>query len=329
MDGEHRLNILTEGLSTGVSTTCKRHGISRTLFYRWLKRYKEAGLSGLSGRKRVSPPHNKTKDEIVGRILGVAKRYPRLGPREIMYRLEEQGCSISESAVYNSLKLHGLTTRQARLRYARGTAQREAVSLPSLKDMAVGECWIFWITAFASATARHEVVYEFTVFDYHTKIACSRLYSACKHDNFINLLNAVALPIAHCLELDPKHFCIVPSPYLTERAKRELGEQLESLLATSGIDAKLHNLCEELSLQYVEPLRKAYTNAMSTSLLPLMVNGCTLPELKAALQSFLRTYNFRASVDYGTITCSPIEYLANQAKREIILPIWAYLDRDY
>lgn len=329
MEGEDRLSIITEGLSMGVSTACKKHGISRTLFYRWLKRYKEAGLSGLSTRKRASPPHNKTAKEIVGRILALAKRHPRLGPREIMYRLEEQGLLISESAVYNSLKLYGLTTRQARLRYARGRLQHEADGSPIFHDMTAGECWILWITAFASSIAGHEVVYEFTVFDYRTRIACSRLYGTSRTDNFANLLNAVAIPIAHCLELDPRHFCIVPSPYLAERAKRELGKQLEALSATTGLDAKLHMLFGEALLQHIEPLRKAYTSAMSSSLLPLMQSGCSFQELKFALQSFVRTYNFRAAIDYGTITCSPIEYLANQEKREIILPIWAYLDRDY
>jgi len=69
MEGEDKLSIITEGLTSGVSTTCRKHGISRTLFYRWLKRYKEAGLSGLSTAKRVSPPHNKTRDETISRLL--------------------------------------------------------------------------------------------------------------------------------------------------------------------------------------------------------------------------------------------------------------------
>lgn len=188
---------------------------------------------------------------------------------------------------------------------------------------------IFWVTAFASSIAGHAVLYEFTIFDYHTRLACSRMYAACKHESFANLLNAVAIPIAQCLELDPKHFCLVPSPYLTEKAKLELGEQLETLLATSGMDAKLHVLCGETARLHIEPLRKIYTNALSSYMLPLILKGCSFRELKGALQSFVRTYNFRTSIDYGTITCSPIEYLANLAKSEIILPIWAYLDRDY
>jgi len=329
MISESRLNILSEGLSAGVSVACRKHGISRTLFYRWLKRYKEGGLAGLSGGKRASRPHNKTPDEVVSQILMLAKRYPRLGPREIMYRLEEQGLLISESAVYNSLRLHELTTRQSRIRYARGLGQQQSMAPPNFEDMRRGECWLLWTTAFASATMGHNVVYEFTFFDYRTRLACSRIYSTSKYENFADLLNAVAIPIAHCLELEPKHFCIALDKCLTEKSRRKAREQLENVLAAAGIDARLHLLCGETSAKHSEPLRRVYTKAMSSALLPLMQDGNSLPQVKAGLQSFVRNYNFRAAIDYGSLTCSPIEYLAHQEKREIILPLWAYLDRDY
>lgn len=143
MQDKDKLNIIQQGLSTGVSNACRRHGISRTLFYRWLKQYKEGGVAGLAATGRISPPHNKTPSDTENRILAMAKRFPRLGPRELMYRLEETGLAISESAVYNSLKRHGLTTRQARQRYARGSVRSLAANTPDFQSVAAGECWLF------------------------------------------------------------------------------------------------------------------------------------------------------------------------------------------
>ena len=51
-----RLEILNwaEGEPRQVARTCRHFGISRTLFYRWKRRYEEHGEAGLADRSRAA-----------------------------------------------------------------------------------------------------------------------------------------------------------------------------------------------------------------------------------------------------------------------------------
>jgi transposase-like protein len=66
-----RLKILQEARSTGnVARTCRRYGISRKTFSRWLSRYNAEDVAGL--RDRPCGPHHSpraTHPEIVQKIL--------------------------------------------------------------------------------------------------------------------------------------------------------------------------------------------------------------------------------------------------------------------
>jgi transposase-like protein len=67
-----RLAILqhAEEVTGNVSMTCRYYGISRTVYYRWLRRYQKHGIEGLRDRSRR--PHsspNATHVDVVGKIL--------------------------------------------------------------------------------------------------------------------------------------------------------------------------------------------------------------------------------------------------------------------
>jgi len=109
MNSELKLRVIKEALTLGVSATCRKNKISRTLFYRWLKRYQQSGMKGLEPVRKPFRPHNKTEQGIVDKLFVLMKKHPRIGPRELKYHLEGQGHYISESAVYNILMRHGLT----------------------------------------------------------------------------------------------------------------------------------------------------------------------------------------------------------------------------
>ncbi|MET7534341.1 helix-turn-helix domain-containing protein [Streptomyces goshikiensis] len=48
---QHRLAVLrhAEEVTGNVALTCRYYGISRTCFYKWLRRYQDEGLEGLRG----------------------------------------------------------------------------------------------------------------------------------------------------------------------------------------------------------------------------------------------------------------------------------------
>ena len=58
----HKLAVIehVEEVSGSVAATCRYYGISRTCYYRWLKRYEQEGLDRL--KDRSSAPHNSFGD---------------------------------------------------------------------------------------------------------------------------------------------------------------------------------------------------------------------------------------------------------------------------
>jgi transposase-like protein len=69
---KHKLAVLShvEEVSGNVAATCRYYGISRNCYYKWRRRYDEAGLECL--RERSSAPHHRptaTAPEVVEKVL--------------------------------------------------------------------------------------------------------------------------------------------------------------------------------------------------------------------------------------------------------------------
>jgi transposase InsO family protein len=68
-----------------MSELCAHFGVSRKTGYKWVERYEEGGVAGLSDRCRApySCPH-RTSDEVAEAIVGVRRQHPRWGPKKIL-----------------------------------------------------------------------------------------------------------------------------------------------------------------------------------------------------------------------------------------------------
>ena len=110
----HRLNLLLRAKSIkNISAACRQYGVSRTIYYKYLKRYLTYGLIGLKDRQKASPVMpNATKAKIVEKVLDIAKRYPTYGPARLA---NELGGIVCAATVYNILKRHGLSKKLDRL----------------------------------------------------------------------------------------------------------------------------------------------------------------------------------------------------------------------
>jgi len=75
-----------------MSTLCRRFGVSRKTGYKWLRRYANAGVSGLSDRSR-RPGHSpgRTSEAMEGRVLAVRAEHPAWGGRKIQRVLLNAG----------------------------------------------------------------------------------------------------------------------------------------------------------------------------------------------------------------------------------------------
>jgi hypothetical protein len=128
----HRLAILQRAALLGnVTQACREAGISRTLFYRWRRRYLRYGGDGL--RPRPTRPTRWPRQAIPAlehAVLAYALLWPTHGPARIAAQLRQSlwgGWRISASGVYAILRRHGLQTRWERLTRLEAQAATEGL----------------------------------------------------------------------------------------------------------------------------------------------------------------------------------------------------------
>ncbi len=114
----YRLRILQEAQRVGnVSATCRRYGVTRTVFYRWRARLDRYGPVGLHPTRRTArrgrPPELTVADERL--VVAEALAWPTRGPQWVSDRLAERGLVIAPVTVWRVLRRHGLNHRLARL----------------------------------------------------------------------------------------------------------------------------------------------------------------------------------------------------------------------
>ena len=113
-----RLHVLQRAEELGnVSAACREAGISRTLFYRWKKRFTRYGIDGLHPRRNKSSPGRRpqldsTKER---KVVAMALSWPAWGPKRLSLQLERESVVVSPTTVWRALRRLGLGTRVQRL----------------------------------------------------------------------------------------------------------------------------------------------------------------------------------------------------------------------
>ncbi len=181
------LTVLEIADQIGVTKACEEFDVPRSTFYRWKKKYKNQGRSGLYREKLVAYHHpRKTSPEVVGKILELRKEY-QLGALRIKYYLDRyHGIRISESSVSRVLKAKGVSrlpkTAPKRAlhtkRYAKkvpGHQVQVAVKFLRLKDK-------------AEKTIKR---YQYTAIDDATRIRALQIYPKHNQDCAIQFIDYV------------------------------------------------------------------------------------------------------------------------------------------
>jgi len=117
----YRLRVIARAQALGnVSQVCREFGISRTLFYRWRRRYLAYGSDGLypkrPGPRRGRPPTLSVEAERA--LLAVALAWPTWGPARVSAHLAHPahgGWHLAPATIYRFLRRVGLQTRWQRL----------------------------------------------------------------------------------------------------------------------------------------------------------------------------------------------------------------------
>src|SRR4030095_12266925 len=102
---------LADQEAANLRQLCRRYGISPTTGYKWLNRYRESGLAGLSDRSR-KPRHSPSRSapEFEGHVLRLRDEQPAWGATKIRRLLSNEG--IAPKAVST---IHAILTRHGRI----------------------------------------------------------------------------------------------------------------------------------------------------------------------------------------------------------------------
>jgi transposase InsO family protein len=114
-----RLRVMRRAIElSNVSAACREAGISRTLFYRWQKRFERHGVESLHPRllraRRGRPPES--SPQVEQQVIALALAWPTWGCTRLSAHLEMSGpTKLAPSTVQRILRRAGLPTRRERL----------------------------------------------------------------------------------------------------------------------------------------------------------------------------------------------------------------------
>jgi transposase InsO family protein len=108
-----------------LQALCLEYGISRPTGYLWLKRYREAGVSGIAERSRrpLRSP-GQTARAVEEQVVALRLRYPDWGARKLQVLLARDGVELTSSTVHRILLRCGLVREQDRHSPAPGRFER-------------------------------------------------------------------------------------------------------------------------------------------------------------------------------------------------------------
>src|ERR1700676_3211705 len=112
MEGRVRMLADYDTGNWNVSQLCERYGVCRDTFYEWRKRRADGETGWFTDRSHavLHCPHA-TNQEVVDAIIALRRRFPYLGPRKLLWKLERQApgtCWPAASTIGDILKRAGL-----------------------------------------------------------------------------------------------------------------------------------------------------------------------------------------------------------------------------
>ncbi len=194
-----RLAVLrhVDEVTGNVAMTCRYFGISRQLYYTWLRRYRAEGLEGLRDRSRrpKSCPHA-THTEVVEKILHLRQNY-HFGPTKIsMYLKRYHDVAVSSSGVWRILKRLDINRLPASQRYQRRDRKwkRYEKQQPGHRvqiDVKFVEPLTSAATGSETQSGRRGKCYPFTAIDDCTRLRVLRIYPQLNQKTAIQFVDYV------------------------------------------------------------------------------------------------------------------------------------------
>jgi transposase InsO family protein len=116
VDERIRFVIAVEKQEESFSALCRRFGVSRKTGYKWLGRYEELGVEGLSELSRAPHEHPQAMPAAIAeRCLAVRRAHPTWGPVKVRAYLERRDCRTrwpAPSTIGGLFDREGLTIKR-------------------------------------------------------------------------------------------------------------------------------------------------------------------------------------------------------------------------
>lgn len=330
-----KYKILMHGIiNKNITKTCKIFGISRTIYYRWLKRYEVSGIEGLKTIEKNTPKMpNEVPKYIEKEILKIVKENPMLGPRRIFSKMKEDGFLIGESGIYNVLRRNKLNKYTHRLEFSnikKCTLKDEHISsinnlLSHSEDFYPGYI-VIQSTSCIGQFKNIGRVYQMIAIDFFSRFAFIKIYTNKKSINSKDLLETRVIPTV-------KHFDIKIKNIITNKSSEfttgwELGRhQYEEFLK------KLHiahfYMKKEIDNEFYKILKNFQENIYKALYMDLLKKPMELTseELEEEVKNFLKKYNFTMTLEEGINKGkTPIEVVTKDKGINFPIPLWLLVD---
>ena len=206
----HRLSIIrhAQELTGNVAKTCRYYGISRQVYYKWLRRYEEGGLEAL--RDRSSRPHvspKATRVEVVGKIIYLRQTY-HFGPHKIaMYLKRYHDIELSPSGIWRILHRLDMSRLPSSQRYRRHRERWKRYEKPE-----PGHRVQIDVKFIAPLPGSRRKYYQFTAIDDCTRLRVLRIYDRLNQQTAIQFLDYVLAKL----------------PFRVERIQTDNGAEFQS-----------------------------------------------------------------------------------------------------
>ena len=189
-DIRRKLNVINYARKTGnVNKACRHYGVSKTIYYRWLKRYKKDGELGLINQKPCPEnPKLRTPIEIEEKVIYLRKKY-HFGPERIyLYLKRYLNIQTSESSIYRILRRNGIS------RLPKNTKRRSPGPKVKLYEKQTPGHHVQMDVKFLNFTnndGKRIKRYQYTAIDDATRIRALKVYQKHNQENAIDFLDYV------------------------------------------------------------------------------------------------------------------------------------------
>lgn len=335
-----RRRILEYAKTTGsVKQTCLVFGISRTIFYRWQRRFEMHGIAGLEDKLPEKPVMPNQVDKVTEKaILDQIARTPKDGPRQLCYTLNHNGYTIGETGVYRVMKRHGLSRREARLAYARSCAHNRSdlrqlakldVKLKQVEHQIPGYLVMETVREWQPQKG-YGKVYYYAIYDVHSKWGLIKMFPDKYSISIAEIYAMRIAPMMKIFNLPIKNVLSEQLPVFEDCWERRW--QAEKAVGRGKRVSRIWELPEskkELMQPldgFVDAIFSALNQAINLKIKPSAnLEKIEFSEMEYLLEKCLRYYNFKQAQDGQTPTEIVLNYVEKQGVDPETLPLWVYI----